>query len=68
MKNYDWMQPDQKQLFENFCKAFDVKSISDIGRKLHLKNPYHGGYQLFRNKKPSRFLKVMIESKKKDLT
>ena len=63
MKNYTWMQPAQKELFVNFCKAFEVKTISDIGRKLDMKNPYHSVYQMFRTKTPNKILAFMLKDK-----
>ena len=61
--NYDWMEPFQKELFELFCKEFGFKSLSDIGRFLGLKHPYHGAKLIFEAQKPNNYIKKMIELK-----
>ena len=64
MRNkYDWMDPVQKELFEVFCKEFGFKSLSDIGRFLGLKHPYHGAKLIFEAQKPNNYIKKMIELK-----
>jgi hypothetical protein len=60
---YIWMEPFQKDLFELFCREFGFKSLSDIGKFLGLKHPYHGAKLIFEAQKPNNYIKKMIELK-----
>jgi len=63
IKTYTWMSPQQLNLYIRFCKAFRTSTLSEIGRMLQLKNPYHSTYQIFKTKAPNKYLEFAIKAK-----
>ena len=63
IKNYSWLVDiNQKKTYLAFCETFKVGSLSEIGKMLGFKNPYHSARQLFMARKPNRILRFAIRS------
>lgn len=64
-EKYKWMKPYQKSLYQELCKEFNFKKLTDIGVFLQLKNPYHGAKLIFEAKKQNIYLRKLVEEKKR---
>jgi len=61
-----WMPPHQISLYEDLCKEFGFKRLTDIGAFLELKSPYHGAKLIFESQKQNKYLKKLLSEKKRD--
>jgi hypothetical protein len=64
MEKYQWMRPQQRQLYDSLCREFKFRKLSDIGKFLGLKNPYHGTKVIFEAARINHYLLKLIEVKK----
>ena len=61
---YHWMKPRQRELFNELCSEFKFKSLSEVGKYLGLKNPYHGSKVIFESNRTNNYLIKLLELKK----
>jgi len=60
------MKPFQRSLYDELCKEFGFKSITDIGKFLGLRDKYHGSRFIFQAQKQNIYLKALLKEQRKD--
>ena len=56
--------PKQQQLIlVKFQELFNLKNITDIGRFLGFRQPYHSAKAIFKQSKPNKYIVKLLEEK-----